>query len=209
MAQPAIVQSEQLQLRRHDDDDIIVLRPATWADYQRCLEIRGERAVPRLTYLEGVLELRRPSRSHQILKSMIGCLVEAWCLENDVDITPYGSWTLESKESERGVEPDECYVLGDVAEPERCDLAIEVIWTSGSVNKLDVYRKLGVQEVWLWQQSELRVFWLGPDQTYARIERSQLLPKLDLAELLSFVDIRPMTRAVKEYRAALRGRSTT
>jgi Uma2 family endonuclease len=150
-----------------------------------------------------------PSRSHETIKSMIGCLVEAWCLENDVDITPYGSWTLESKESERGVEPDECYVLGDVAEPERCDLAIEVIWTSGSVNKLDVYRKLGVQEVWLWQQAELRVFSLGGDQTYARIERSRLLPQLDLAELLSFVDIRPMTRAVKEYRAALRGRSAT
>jgi len=209
MAQPAIVPNQPPRLAHHDDDDIIVLRPATWADYQRCLEIRGERAVPRLTYLEGVLELMNPSRSHETIKSMIGRLVEAWCLENDVDITPYGSWTLESKESERGVEPDECYVLGDVAEPERCDLAIEVIWTSGSVNKLDVYRKLGVQEVWVWQQAELRVFSLGGDQTYARIERSRLLPQLDLAELLSFVDIRPMTRAVKEYRAALRGRSAT
>jgi Uma2 family endonuclease len=209
MAQPAIVPAEQPRNARPDDDDIVVLRPATWADYQRCLEIRGERAVPRLTYLEGVLELMNPSRSHETIKSMIGCLVEAWCFENDVDVTPAGSWTLESKESERGVEPDECYVLGDgdVAEPERPDLAIEVIWTSGSVNKLEVYRKLGVQEVWLWRDEELQVFSLGPDQSYVRSERSQLLPKLDLAELLTFVGIRPMTRAVKEYRAALRAHS--
>ncbi len=202
-----MVPAEQPRSAGRDDDDIIVLRAATWADYQRCLEMRGERAVPRLTYLEGVLELMNPSRSHETIKSMIGCLVEAWCFENDLDITPYGSWTLENKESERGVEPDECYVLGDVAEPERPDLAIEVIWTSGSVNKLDVYRRLGVQEVWLWQNDELRVFSLGPDQTYVRIERSQLLPELDLAGLLAFVHIRPMTRAVKEYRAAIRARS--
>lgn len=34
---------------------------------------------------------------------MIGRLVEAWCLETGVAITPYGSWTLEDKEAERGV----------------------------------------------------------------------------------------------------------
>ena len=55
-------------------DDIIVLRDVTWADYQRLLEIRGERPVPRLTYLEGALELMTPSRPHESLKSMIGCL---------------------------------------------------------------------------------------------------------------------------------------
>src|SRR5215470_6376523 len=89
-------------------DDVIVLRDVKWADYQRLLEIRGEGPVPRLTYLEGVLELMTPSRPHESIKSMIGRLVETWCLEKGVGITPYGSWTLESKESNRGVEPDEC-----------------------------------------------------------------------------------------------------
>lgn len=35
-------------------DDIVVLRDVTEGDYRRLLEIRGERWVPRLTYLEGV-----------------------------------------------------------------------------------------------------------------------------------------------------------
>jgi Uma2 family endonuclease len=203
MAQPAIVYPERASPPARGDE-FVVLRPATWADYQRCLEIRGERAVPRLTYLEGVLELMTPSHSHESIKSWIGCLVEVWCLENDVDVSAVGSWTLESKESERGLEPDECYVLGDVAEPKRPDLAIEVIWTSGSVNKLDIYRKLGVPEVWTWRDRELQVFTLGADETYTRIERSQVLPGIDLAQLLTFLDVRPMTRAMKEYRAALR-----
>jgi Uma2 family endonuclease len=185
-------------------DDIVVLRGATWADYQRLLEIRGDRSVPRLTYLEGVLELMSPSRPHESIKSMIGCLVEGWCFETGVAISPYGSWTLESKATEVGVEPDECYVLGDAEElPERPDLAIEVAWTRGAIDKLEVYRRLGVKEVWIWRKGTIEVFALrGAD--YERLESSELLAGLDLPALLRFVDVRPMTRAVTEYRKALR-----
>jgi Uma2 family endonuclease len=187
-------------------DDIIVLPNVTWADYQRLLEVRGERPVPRLTYLEGVLELMSPSQPHESVKSMIGRLVEAWCLEKDVGITPYGSWTLENKEAARGVEPDECYVLGDVRNPERCDLAIEVVWTSGGIDKLDVYAKLFVREVWIWKAGRIDVFVLDTG-AYVLAEGSALLPGIDLDHLLTFIDVRPMTRAVTEYRAALRARS--
>jgi len=184
-------------------DDIIVLRDVTWADYQRLLEIRGERPVPRLSYLEGALELMTPSRPHESLKSMIGRLVEAWCLEKGPGITPYGSWTLESKAADRGVEPDECYVIGDVDDPDRPDLAIEVIWSSGGIDKLEVYRKLGVREVWIWKSGTIDVFVLR-DANYVAVPRSEVVPGIDLATLLRFVDIRPMTRAVTEYRAAVR-----
>jgi len=201
MAQAALVPAPQQA--KVPADDIIVLQGATWADYQRLLEIRGERPVPRFTYLEGVLELMNPSRPHETIKSMVGRLVEAWCLENDIDITPYGSWTLENEESERGVEPDECYVLGDVPEPERCDLAIEVVWTKGVVDKLEVYRKLGVRELWIWKAERLQVLSLR-NERYVALERSELLPGIDLEQLLQFASIKPMTRAVREYTAALR-----
>jgi Uma2 family endonuclease len=185
-------------------DDMIVLRDVTWADYQRLLEIRGERPAPRLTYVEGVLELMTPSQPHESIKSMIGRLLEAWCLENGVGITPYGSWTLESKDAHRGIEPDECYVLGDNPHPAGADLAIEVEWTRGAINKLDVYRKLGVQEVWIWRENRIDIFALrGTD--YVAVDESQLLVGLDVALLLRFLDVRPMTRAVTAYRAALGG----
>lgn len=186
-------------------DDIIVLREATWADYQRLLEVRGDRPVPRLAYLEGALELMTPSRSHESLKSMIGCLVEAWCLEMGIGITPYGSWTLESKEAERGVEPDECYVIGEAGDPERPDLAIEVVWSSGGIDKLEIYRRLGVREVWIWRSGSIEVFVLR-ESAYAPLPNSEVLPGIDLPLLLQFVDIRPMTRAVTDYRTALRER---
>jgi Uma2 family endonuclease len=200
MSQPAPVSPHAE--RQLPADDIIVLENVTWADYQRLLEIRGERPVPRLTYLKGVLELMTPSRPHESIKSMIGRLVEAWCVERGVDITPYGSWTLESKEADRGAEPDECYVLGSVVDPQRCDLAIEVVWSTGGVDKLEVYRKLGVREVWFWKAGAIEVFALR-DRHYVRVDTSDVLPGIDLATLVRFIDVKPMTRAVAEFRAAL------
>ena len=141
-----------------DHDHIVIVRNATWADYQRHLEMRGDDAVPRITYLEGTLELMSPSRTHESMKSMIGCLVEAWCFERGLDISPYGSWTLQNEDADRGAEPDECYVVGDVPEPDCPDLAIEVVWTSGGVNKLEVYRKLAVREVWIYEKGAFRLF---------------------------------------------------
>jgi Uma2 family endonuclease len=201
MAEPAVATPPTSE--RLPADGIVVLRGASWADYQRLLAIRGERSVPRITYLEGVLELMSPSRPHESIKSMIGRLLETWCLERGVDVSPYGSWTHQSEADERGVEPDECYVLGDDPEPERCDLAIEVVWTRGAVDKIEVYRKLGVRELWIWKAGALAVYSLEGD-SYVTVERSQLFPTLDLAELLTFVDVKPTTRAVREYREKLR-----
>src|SRR5215471_17395921 len=104
MAQPALPNLDPPA----DHDNIVVLRGVTWADYERILAIRGDAPVPRLAFLQGALELMTPSKLHESKKSVIGCLVEAWCFENDVDISPFGSWTLKNPGAERGVEPDEC-----------------------------------------------------------------------------------------------------
>lgn len=101
--------------------------------------------------------------------------MEACCLEKGVDITPYGSWTHESKETSRGAEPDECYVLGDDAEPTRCDLAIEVVWTHGGVDKLDIYRKLGMGEVWIWKSNRLSLHRLRGDRYEPRDAASRFI----------------------------------
>ena len=195
-------------LERHDDqpceDKIVVLHNATWADYQRHLEMRGDHSAPRLAFLEGELEIMSPSRHHEALKSLIGRLVEVWCLERDITFQTLGSWTLEKKAENRGVEPDECYIFGEIgpAEPVAPDLAIEVVWTSGGLNKLEIYRKLGVREVWFWRRGRLSVHKLS-GEAYAEIEESQVLPGIDLEELARFLDRPSTSQAIKEYRASL------
>lgn len=189
-----------------DEDHIVRLDGASWQDYERLLAIRGERSAPRITYLEGAIEIMAPGRNHENIKSLLGRLVEVWCLEYGVRFTTLGSWTLKDQMVERGAEPDECYVFGEASEDEqRPDLAIEVVWTSERIDKLEVYRKLGVREVWYWRKGTLQPYALRK-RRYAKIERSDVLEGIDLAELVRFLD-RPTTYdAVSEYRASLRTR---
>lgn len=188
---------------RPQEDHIVCLHGVTWADYQRLLEVRGDHSAPRLTYLEGSLEIMSPSRNHESIKSLIGRLVEAYCLERDIEFSTYGSWTLESQEHERGAEPDECYVFGEAGEPERPDLAIEVVWTSGGLNKLEVHRKLGVREVWYWRRGRIQVHLLRGD-AYEPAAASEALPEIDLEQLASFLDRPTTSQAIRDYRAAFR-----
>jgi Uma2 family endonuclease len=193
-------------LADHDDraseDRIVLLRGATWADYQRHLEMRGDSSAPRLAYLEGVLEIMSPSLSHEALKSLIGRLVEVWCLERGVEFKTCGSWTLEAKTESRGVEPDECYMFGNARDAERPDLAIEVVWTSGGLNKLDIYRRLSVREVWFWRRGRLTVHVLRGD-SYVEAPGSEVLAGIDLGQLTSFLDRPTTSQAIREYRASL------
>ncbi len=83
------------------------------------------------------------------------------------------------------------------------DLAIEVVWTSGGIEKLDVYRGLGIGEVWLWREGIIEVHVLLDDR-YERRERSALLPDLDLVELARHIDPQNQTESVRRYRQTLR-----
>jgi len=193
-------------LGNHDDtpveDKIVVLRGLSWSDYQRQLELRGDRSLPRFAYLEGDLEIMTPSQPHESLTSRIGRLVEVWCLEKAIEFSPYGSWTLQDKETERGVEADECYVFGIQPEADRPHLAIEVVWTSGGLRKLDIYVKLGVREVWFWRKGRITIHVLSGDQ-YLEAAASSALPGIDLVQLCTYLDRPTTSQAMREYRAAL------
>jgi Uma2 family endonuclease len=198
----------QTQWTEHDDqpteDHIVRLYGATWDDYQRLLAIRGDHSAPRISFLEGEIEIMSPSRSHESIKSRIGCLVEVWCLERGVEFSTYGSWTLKKKTSQRGAEPDECYVFGQVANPKRPDLAIEVVWTSGGLDKLEIYRKLGVREVWYWRKGRITLHRLQGD-SYEIVSASEVIPGIDVDQLAAFVDRPTTSQSIRDYRAAIRG----
>jgi len=193
------------ELRDRDDgpvgDQFVHLYGVSWDDYERVLQIRGDRSAPRIAYLEGTLEIMSPSRDHEGLESWIGCLVEVYCLHHGIEFQTYGSWTLKERKEERGVEPDECYVFG-TAVPDRPHLAIEVIWTSGGIDKLKIYRKLGVGEVWVWRRGAIKVYLLRGD-AYQEADGSEALAGIDLELLASFLDRPTTSQAIRDYRAVL------
>jgi Uma2 family endonuclease len=190
---------------RPTEDHVVQIDGATWKDYERLLEIRGERSVPRISYLEGRVELMTPSRQHECIKSLIGCLVEAYCVHAAIHFMPYGSWTVKQRAVKSGAEPDECYVFGQ-ADADRPHLAIEVIWTSGRLDKLEIYRRLRIDEVWYWRKGHIQPHALRGDR-YEPIERSALLPGLDLELLVQCLDRPSALDAINDFRAALASRS--
>ena len=185
-----------------EPDQRIFLRRASWGDYERILTIRGESSGVRVSYLDGEIELMSPSRHHERIKSTIARLVEAFALERGIDLSAFGSWTLREEGDDAGAEPDECYVVG-AHEPERPDLAIEVVWSSGSLDKLEIYRRLGVPEVWFWIKGKITIHRLR-DEGYEAVPRSGLFADLDLDHLTTFVDRKSMTQSVREYTDWLR-----
>jgi Uma2 family endonuclease len=184
-------------------NQVIVIEDVDWDGYEALLALRGQRSRPKLAYLDGRVELMSTSREHEGLKSVIGRLVEAYCLERDIDFSAYGNWTQMRKEKRCGAEADECYIFGPrPKEKDRPDLAIEVVWTSGGIDKLEIYRRLQVAEVWIWQHDAISVHVLGRDG-YTVHQRSVCLPDLDLELVCRLAWVEPMSEAIKQLRRIL------
>lgn len=187
-------------------DQRIVLWNASWQRYEVELALRGESPLPRLHYLDGTLELMRPSQDHERLSQFLARLVEVFAEEHDIALAPYGSWTLKSGAGEAGAEPDQCYIIGTDQSKSCPDLAIEVVWTSGGIDKLEIYKRLGITEVWFWLAGTLAVHRLGANG-YEQVATSAFFPGLDLDLLCSFLDRATLNEAKHDYRAALHTRA--
>lgn len=178
----------------------MVLHDVPWAMYVMLRDGLDGPGV-RMTYLEGVLELMSPSRTHEVDKTQIARLLELFCLERDIPLYGYGSMTFRKEAEQRGLEPDECYCRD--ADKEIPDIAIEVVVTHGQVDKLEVYRGLGVGEVWVWESGAFRVLALR-EGGYEPIASSEVIPELDLDHLAGFVKRTDQHAALRAYRDELR-----
>ena len=188
--------------RRVDEpDQRVILGGIDWSQYETFLGILGDRAGVRVTYLEGLLEIMSPSQTHELLAKLIARLLEAYADEKELIFEGYKSMTIRNAPKERGIEPDECYAVGGPKDSP--DLAVEVIWTHGGLDKLDVYRGLGVREVWLWKKRELRAYELRGN-TYVEISQSVVIPGLAPSFIQQFLDCETQTEAVRKLRSALR-----
>ena len=188
----------------HDTIDQRIFFDFDWDEFQRFLKIRSERRGNRITYLDGVLEIMSPSHMHEGIKSRIRRLLELWATFEEIDLSSWGSTTLKKKSSKAGAEPDECYVVGRAEWPGRPDLAIEVNWTSGGINKLEVYDRLEVPEVWFWENDRLTIHVRKPRGGYAKRGKSALFPTLDIETFSAHAADPDQPRAVRTFLAALR-----
>jgi len=170
-------------LQAEDPEERQTITGVHWNNYEALLNDLGDSLQYRVTYLDGVIELMSPSRRHEIRKTIIGSLLEIYFQEKRIRYFPLGSTTFRKQAKKGGVEPDESYCIG--IEKEVPDLAIEVVVTSGGIDKLEVYKRLAVAEVWFFQNNQA-VYHLR-DENYELVAKSELLPNLDLSILSEYV----------------------
>jgi Uma2 family endonuclease len=180
-------------------DQRIQLSGVSWEAFEQFLTLRGD-ARPLVTYLEGNLELMSPSRDHESIKRRFAAVIEAYLLHLGVTYDGVGSWLLKEAPQKAGLEPDECFILHDPSK-QRPDLALEVVWTSGGIDKLEIYRRLGIQEVWIWKADEITIHELT-EHGYELRAASTLAPGFDfelVARMLELPALSDVHRALRQH----------
>ena len=168
-----------------------ILHDIDWQQFESILDDLGEKRRTRIAYLDGVLEIFKPLNEREKIKVLISSFVQVLLDELAIDFEGYGSTTFKSKAKKAGLEPDDCfYIQNNVSmrvirklnmgiNPPP-DLAIEVDVTSKT--KFDVYRVLGVPELWLYDKV-LKIYVLQ-DEEYIESELSPTFGNIPVREII-------------------------
>lgn len=192
-----LLQDLSERLQAEDPEERQIVSGVSWEGYESLLDELGDSLRYRVTYLDGVIELVSPSRRHERNKSNIGSLVEIYCQEKRIPYFPLGSTTFRKEEKRGGTEPDESYCIGE--DKEFPDIAIEVVVSSGGLDKLEVYKRLGVREVWFFNKNQFEIYALR-NNSYEKIDRSEVLPNLDMNLLAQYAVAPNPLEAALEFR---------
>jgi Uma2 family endonuclease len=203
-------------------DGRVLLHNVSWETYERLIAEREERPVPRFFYDRGELEILSPSAEHESIGRLISSLVGELAVEWDTDVFDVGHTTFRREDLDRGFEPDcSFYFSGNAArirgkrdmdldvDPSP-DLVVEVDVTNPSLNKLPIYARLGVREVWRYAGRQPEILVLDEmGERYEATTESRILPLLEVENLRRLVE-RGLTLErptwVREVRGWARGR---
>ncbi|MFN6568053.1 Uma2 family endonuclease [Dendronalium sp. ChiSLP03b] len=174
----------------------------SWEEFEKIEALTADAPGLRITYLDGCIEFMTLGEEHETIKSVLAILLALYLFEIGINFIPVGSATRRAKEKGASFEPDESYYLGE--KKENPDLAIEVNITSGSIDKLEKYKRFNITEVWFWENNQISVYHLSNDN-YEQITQSQLLPELDINLLARCVLIPSIIEARTEFIKGIRG----
>jgi Uma2 family endonuclease len=195
-----------------------VLDDIDWRTYTRILrafETSGHRM--RLTYDRGTLEIMSPLWEHEEPAYLLGRFVDVLVEELNLPYRAGRSVTLRRRRVRQGLESDNCYWIASAARLQGKsrldlrvdpppDLAIERDLTHSSLDRLSIYARLRVLEVWRLDSQGL-AFHVLQGGGYQVQTHSCNFPQLASADLIPFLaqlgpaDLLAVTR---QFRAWLR-----
>lgn len=170
---------------------LISVHNVSWQDFETLLTELPESRSTRIAYYRGTLEIMSPLASYERPHRIIGYIVTAILDAQERDWDDFGSTTLKRPQI-AGVEPDTCFYIQNAAQVRGCtdmdlsaypppDLAIESDVTSKTT--LDAYEALGVPEVWIYRNQQLKIYVLQ-ETGYIETVISPTFPDLAIAELI-------------------------
>lgn len=195
------------QLTPTPEQRLVLPGQQSWQRFKALQALLAEIPGVRLSYLDGYVELIRTGEDHELIKKAITILLEIYFFQMGIEFIPVGNATREAEAKGASFDPDESYYLGD--KKEQPDLAIEVALTSGSINKLERYKRFRIPEAWFWVDPpevgtpRLSLYRLR-EHDYELISHSELLPELDIALLVRCVLMPSRLEARTEFLKAIR-----
>lgn len=195
-----------------------VLKNISWQTYQAMLADMGDHRSIRLAYDLGTLEIKMPLEFHEAINRLLERIIVTLTEELELDIKSFGSTTFNRKDLEVGVEPDSCFYIQnahlvrrfqiDIEKDPAPDLVVEVDVHSSSIRRLDIYKQLGVPEIWRYTRTGIKIYNLR-DSEYIEQEYSVTFPIMSGEVLDRFLALSESTddnKLIREFRAWLRQR---
>src|SRR5207302_10202090 len=136
---------------------------------------------------------------HEELKKWLAMMVEDYLYESGIEVFPHGQATMKILK-DAGAEPDESWCFGK--QKKFPELVLEIALTSGGLNRLEIYGRFSVPEVWFWRKDGLEIWTLKKDcSAYdGPARQSRLLPSLDMAALARCLGLASWREARRAFR---------
>lgn len=213
MASPCALK-EKMTLTKQKADRVL-LHNISWQQFENLLLDLGESRASRIAYDAGTLEIMTPLPEHEYYREAIADAIKDIADELDMDYESYGSTTWRKQVKQAGLEPDNCFYFQneplirgklefDLAQDPPPDLTLEIDLTSKSLDRFPIYARLGVPEIWCYEEGELRIYTLRSGQ-YIRVEFSPTFPQLPIRDLPQLIESyrlqgrRALRRAVRVW----------
>ncbi|MGI0481886.1 Uma2 family endonuclease [Geminocystis sp. CENA526] len=176
-------------------NNLLVIPEITWTQLETIEASFQDLKGVRFSYLDGYLQIMNLSLEHEETKRIIGTLLEAYMRKKGIRFYMKGSATIGSHNIGGKKEPDESYNIH--SKKDIPDLVIEIVVSSGGINTLELYRRIGVPEVWFWEDGLLKIYSL--QESYILSEKSLLLPDLDINNLIKYATYYDQYDAVTNF----------
>ncbi|NJR65175.1 MAG: hypothetical protein HC772_07395 [Leptolyngbyaceae cyanobacterium CRU_2_3] len=224
-----------------------ILTDVSWQKFESLLSELGAERQTRLTYFRGKLELMTPIAAHERCNKLIESLILILAEELHLSVSNLIPILLKAPEIGCAVEPDACYYFAtlnnlsgspmDSIEAMQGktelnlppnpppDLLVEVAFTKSNLDKLSIYARLGIPEVWRYitkpdediLKGKLLIYELQDyhpghrqDRYYVERQTSLVFPFLEASRVLQFLeesDSMSLATAVRLLRAWVKAKN--